>query len=75
MLGLVGLLSACDTVKAPDKTLKLTYSNPLTISKTDGTRVESCADPSIIQSRTPGDSNWYLYCTTDPHNTTDVGEG
>ncbi|WP_157451747.1 family 43 glycosylhydrolase [Deinococcus aquatilis] len=72
MLGLVGLLSACDTVKAPDKTLKLTYSNPLTISKTDGTRVESCADPSIIQSRTPGDSNWYLYCTTDPHNTTDV---
>ncbi|MDB5046380.1 MAG: arabinan endo 5-alpha-L-arabinosidase [Deinococcus sp.] len=72
MLGLVGLLSACDTIKPPDKTLKLTYSNPLTIQKADGTKVESCADPSIIQSRTPGDTNWYLYCTTDPHNTADV---
>ncbi|THF68231.1 arabinan endo-1,5-alpha-L-arabinosidase [Deinococcus sp. Arct2-2] len=72
MLGLVGLLSACDTIKPPDKTVNLTYSNPLTISKADGSKVESCADPSIIQSRTPGDTNWYLYCTTDPHNIKDV---
>ncbi|ANE43750.1 arabinan endo-1 5-alpha-L-arabinosidase [Deinococcus puniceus] len=72
MLGLVGLLSACNTLQTPDKTVKLTYSNPLTIKKADGTRVESCADPAVIQSRTPGDTNWYLYCTTDPHNTKDV---
>ncbi len=54
----------------------LTYQNPLSITKADGTRVESCADPSIIQARTVGDTNWYLYCTTDPHNKQDLnGQG
>ncbi|MFC4640280.1 family 43 glycosylhydrolase [Deinococcus hohokamensis] len=72
ILGLMGLLSACQSVKPVDNTVKLTYHNPLTITKPDGTRVESCADPSVIHSQTPGDTNWYLYCTTDPHNTQDV---
>lgn len=48
-----------------------TYSNPLNISIPGGGKVESCADPSIIYSRTPGDSNWYMYCTTDPLNNQD----
>ncbi|WP_407569670.1 family 43 glycosylhydrolase [Deinococcus altitudinis] len=66
-----GLLSACNTVQPP-ATVALTYSNPLKIVKPDGSRVESCADPSVIQSKVAGDSAWYLYCTTDPHNKGDV---
>ena len=33
--------------------------------------VESCADPTVIRSQTPGDNYWYMYCTTDPLNGTD----
>src|SRR4029078_8057856 len=32
---------------------------------------ESCADPSVIRGQTPGDSYWYMYCTSDPLNDTD----
>jgi len=70
VVGGLGLLSACNTVQPP-ATVALTYSNPLKIVKPDGTRVESCADPSVIHSKVAGDTAWYLYCTTDPHNTTD----
>lgn len=71
LLGGLGLLSACNTVQPP-ATVALTYSNPLKIVKPDGSRVESCADPSVIQSKVAGDTAWYLYCTTDPHNAGDV---
>ena len=70
-LGCLALLSACNTTRPP-QTVGLTYTNPLQITKPGGGRVESCADPSIIHSQVTGDTNWYLYCTTDPHNTTDV---
>ncbi|GHF43911.1 arabinan endo-1,5-alpha-L-arabinosidase [Deinococcus metalli] len=66
----LGLLSGCHTVTSP--TVRLTYTNPLQVVKADGTRVQSCADPAVIQSRTTGDAAWYLYCTTDPHNAADV---
>ncbi|WP_240741695.1 family 43 glycosylhydrolase [Deinococcus sp. KSM4-11] len=66
------LLSSCHPVPSPDPTVRLTYTNPLSIAKADGTHVESCADPSVIHSRTPGDTAWYLYCTTDPHTVSDV---
>lgn len=33
--------------------------------------VESCADPTIIHGRQPGDRYWYMYCTTDPLNDED----
>jgi arabinan endo-1,5-alpha-L-arabinosidase len=52
----------------PDKpTPELTYANPLKI-QIPGTDklVENCPDPSIIQGQTPGDTDWYLYCTSNP---------
>ena len=48
-----------------------TYTNPLTIQIPGGGVVESCADPSIIHGQTPGDTAWYLYCTSDPLNDND----
>ena len=47
------------------------YTNPLSISIPGDGWVESCADPSIIYGQTPGDTNWYIYCTTDPLNGAD----
>ncbi len=48
-----------------------TYSNPLPIQIPGDGMVESCADPSLIQGQTPGDTAWYMYCTTDPLNDQD----
>ncbi|HEX2910252.1 MAG TPA: family 43 glycosylhydrolase [Chloroflexia bacterium] len=48
-----------------------TYRNPLDISIPGDGKVQSCADPSIIHSQTPGDTAWYIYCTTDPLNGND----
>ncbi|HUQ22127.1 MAG TPA: family 43 glycosylhydrolase [Gaiellaceae bacterium] len=48
-----------------------TYHNPLRIQIPGDGLVESCADPSVIRSRTPGDAAWYAYCTTDPLNDQD----
>ena len=48
-----------------------TYTNPLPIVIPGDGMVESCADPSIIYSQTPGDNYWYMYCTTDPLNDDD----
>lgn len=42
-----------------------TYTNPLTLQGSDGS-LESCPDPAIIHGQQPGDTAWYLYCTTDP---------
>ncbi|WP_309571956.1 family 43 glycosylhydrolase [Deinococcus sp.] len=48
----------------------LIYTNPLTI-RTDRGRVETCADPDIVRGQTSGDTDWYLYCTSDPHSGSD----
>src|ERR671918_2298099 len=50
---------------------KGTYTNPLPVQIPNDGMVESCADPSIIYSQTPGDNYWYMYCTTDPLNGND----
>jgi arabinan endo-1,5-alpha-L-arabinosidase len=47
------------------------YQNPVSIRIPGAGHVESCADPSIIRGQTPGDVDWYLYCTTDPLNGAD----
>ena len=47
------------------------YSNPLQPQMPGDGVVESCADPSIIRGQTPGDTAWYIYCTTDPLNDED----
>ncbi len=43
-----------------------TYQNPLVprVAGQDG--VQSCADPTVLHGQQPGDSYWYMYCTTDP---------
>jgi arabinan endo-1,5-alpha-L-arabinosidase len=47
------------------------YDNPLEITIPGDGRVESCADPTVIRSQSPGDPYWYAYCTTDPLNDED----
>lgn len=47
------------------------YTNPLPVQIPNGGWVESCADPSVIRGQVPGDSYWYMYCTTDPLNDED----
>jgi arabinan endo-1,5-alpha-L-arabinosidase len=68
-------LGACaPTVNAGDdgrRDSTRTYTNPLNVQIPGGGRVESCADPSIIRGQLPGDSQWYVYCTTDPLNDQD----
>src|SRR5687768_1254780 len=51
------------------------YTNPLPVQIPSDGMVESCADPSIIRSQTPGDNYWYMYCTTDPLNDSDQTGG
>ncbi len=48
-----------------------TYTNPLPITIPSGGMVEDCPDPTIIHSQQSGDSNWYMYCTTNPLNDND----
>jgi len=48
-----------------------TYTNPLSATIMSGGLVENCPDPSIIRSQTPGDDDWYVFCTADPHNGAD----
>src|SRR5215210_1244981 len=71
LLALAALLVA--TVAAPSQAAAkvATYENPLRIQIPGDGLVESCADPSIIRSSTPGDDAWYAYCTTDPLNDED----
>ena len=48
------------------------YSNPLEPAIPGDGVVESCADPTVIRGQQPGDTTWYMYCTTDPLNDEDL---
>jgi len=48
-----------------------TYVNPLSLVGPQGQAVQTCADPFVIKGQAPGDSDWYLYCTTDPLDAAD----
>ena len=48
-----------------------TYTNPLTLDTGSGPAV-SCPDPAIIKQRIARQDSWYLYCTGDPLNSSDV---
>jgi len=63
---------ALTITKAPGTT---TYTNPITITDPALGAVTSCPDPAIIKSQTGGVDTWYLYCTGDPHNASDVAAG
>src|SRR3954451_21524700 len=64
-------VTAPPAVTAPDRVGTGTYTNPLHIQIPGDGLVESCADPSIIYGQQPGDTDWYIYCTTDPLNDED----
>ena len=51
-----------------------TYTNPLALQTSSGPAV-SCPDPAIIRQRAGGTDTWYLYCTGDPLNSSDVNSG
>jgi arabinan endo-1,5-alpha-L-arabinosidase len=70
LVGLPGAATAQESQEDQDRPNRH-YRNPLNMRIPDDGRVESCADPSIIKGRQPGDRNWYLYCTTDPLNSED----
>jgi len=41
------------------------YANPMRIAVPNGNTAESCPDPSIIRGQNAGDTDWYLYCTSE----------
>ena len=77
------VLAADRGLQSPESAMRVTsaaknngtYTNPLPVLIPDDGLVESCADPTIIYSQTPGDNNWYMYCTTDPLNGDDRTNG
>ncbi len=72
VLGQFGLaVSPAEALVAPTSTVTGTYTNPLPVNIPGDGQVESCADPSLIHSQQPGDSAWYMYCTSDPLNGAD----
>ncbi len=72
ILGLFGPLSATSASAAPAGRNPGSYSNPLEPRIPGGGVVESCADPTVIRGQEPGDTTWYMYCTTDPLNDEDL---
>jgi arabinan endo-1,5-alpha-L-arabinosidase len=48
------------------------YDNPILPRIPGDGRVETCADPMVIQGQQRGDNRWYMYCTTDPLNEDDT---
>ncbi len=48
------------------------YTNPLTLTDPNSGPVVSCPDPAIIKQHVDWYDVWYLYCTGDPLNSSDV---
>ena len=79
LLVVLGLLAPVNAVAAPNGAADQgrgrepgTYSNPLQPRIPGDGVVESCADPTVIRGQEPGDTTWYMYCTTDPLNDEDL---
>jgi arabinan endo-1,5-alpha-L-arabinosidase len=53
------------------KLVTLGFTNPVKITLAAGGRVENCPDPTVIRGAQPGDTAWYMYCTSDPLNDQD----
>ena len=69
---LAGPVSAAPA-QAPARQVTTSYTNPLApVIPGKGLTVDSCADPTVLRGQTPGDPNWYMYCTTDPLNDQDL---
>ena len=74
----VGPVSASPAASA-SRPVKASYHNPLAPKVPGDGTVDSCADPTVIKGQDGetrgGKQVWYLYCTTDPLNDTDVDAG
>ncbi len=57
--------------RAPDRGAR-DYQNPLAPDVPGDGTVDSCADPTVLKGQRAGDHNWYMHCTTDPLNDTDL---
>ena len=68
---LIAAVWASPTELARTDTAIGTYTNPLSIETTAAGPFASCPDPAIIHGQQPGDTFWYLYCTTNPLNDAD----
>ena len=70
-----GPVSASPGAAAPQP-VKASYQNPLEPKVPGDGTVDSCADPTVIKGQDGetkgGKQVWYMYCTTDPLNDTDV---
>ncbi len=44
------------------------FTNPLSVHAEGVGAVTSCADPTLLRSRVPGDDDWVMICTSDPLN-------
>ncbi|HEX6292184.1 MAG TPA: family 43 glycosylhydrolase [Herpetosiphonaceae bacterium] len=71
LLLIVGLAAGARVSSAEVRVSAGTYTNPLPVQIPGDGLVESCADPSVIRGQQPGDTYWYMYCTTDPLNDED----
>ncbi|MBA3266315.1 MAG: family 43 glycosylhydrolase [Nocardioidaceae bacterium] len=63
------LLAGSQVSAAP---VRDSYANPLAPKVPDDGTVDSCADPTVLRGQRPDDDYWYMYCTTDPLNDSDV---
>jgi arabinan endo-1,5-alpha-L-arabinosidase len=57
------------------KTAGTTYTNPLPMTDPSLGAVTSCPDPAVIKSQAGSVDTWYMYCTGDAHNSTDLLAG
>ena len=76
MLALVvGALTAPATAEAQVITAPRqgAFTNPLDLRLPDGGRAENCADP-VVTRGAGSDRGWYLYCTTDAIDATEVDD-
>jgi hypothetical protein len=68
---MIAVASASHTGISGTGSAARTYTNPLHVAATAAGPFESCPDPAIIHGQQPGDTFWYMYCTTNPLNDTD----
>ena len=71
-LTLVGLATPASASPADSPHAAPGYSNPLSLTLPGGHQADNCADPFVIHGQATGDTNWYLYCTTDELDATET---
>ena len=71
LAGVVVLLAAAGAASAApsgDGAAARLLRNPLDLRLPDGSRAESCADPTVLRGQRPRDPSWLMVCTRDPLN-------